>query len=60
MARLIAAFRVSHSNTVQYIRNSPARAELYGRMTTLAFEDGLERTIAWIVEQRVAHEARSL
>ena len=30
LARLIAAFRVSHSNTVQYIRNSPAAPSCTG------------------------------
>jgi UDP-glucose 4-epimerase len=35
--------------------------ELIGYEPSVEFEDGLERTIAWIVEQqRVAHEARSL
>jgi nucleoside-diphosphate-sugar epimerase len=34
--------------------------ELIGYEPSVAFEEGLERTIAWIVEQRVAHEARSL
>jgi UDP-glucose 4-epimerase len=34
--------------------------ELIGYEPSVAFEEGLERTIAWIVEQSVAHEARSL
>jgi UDP-glucose 4-epimerase len=34
--------------------------ELIGYEPSVAFEEGLERTIAWIVEQRVVHEARSL
>jgi UDP-glucose 4-epimerase len=34
--------------------------ELIGYEPSVTFEEGLERTIAWIVEQRVAHEARSL
>ena len=34
--------------------------ELIGYEPSVAFEEGLERTIAWIVEQGVAHEARSL
>ena len=38
---------------------SLARA-LIGYEPSVTFEEGLERTIAWIVEQRVAHEARSV
>jgi UDP-glucose 4-epimerase len=34
--------------------------ELIGYEASVDFEEGLERTIAWIVEQRAAHEARSL
>jgi UDP-glucose 4-epimerase len=34
--------------------------ELIGYEPSVAFEEGLERTIAWIVEQNVAHEARSV
>jgi nucleoside-diphosphate-sugar epimerase len=34
--------------------------ELIGYEPSVGFEEGLERTIAWIVEQRVALEARSL
>jgi nucleoside-diphosphate-sugar epimerase len=34
--------------------------ELIGYEPSVAFEEGLQRTIEWIVEQRVAHEARSL
>jgi nucleoside-diphosphate-sugar epimerase len=34
--------------------------ELIGYEPSVAFEEGLERTIAWIVEQGVTHEARSL
>ena len=34
--------------------------ELIGYEPSVAFEEGLERTIAWIVEQRVPSEARSL
>jgi nucleoside-diphosphate-sugar epimerase len=34
--------------------------ELIGYEPTVGFGDGLERTIAWIVEQRAALEARSL
>jgi nucleoside-diphosphate-sugar epimerase len=34
--------------------------ELLGYEPRVEFEEGLERTIAWIVEQRAAHEARSL
>jgi UDP-glucose 4-epimerase len=34
--------------------------ELIGYEPRVAFEEGLQRTIAWIVEQRAAHEARSL
>jgi UDP-glucose 4-epimerase len=34
--------------------------ELIGYEPSVAFEEGLERTIAWIVEQRVPDEARSL
>jgi UDP-glucose 4-epimerase len=34
--------------------------ELIGYEPSIAFEEGLERTIAWIVEQSVAHEARSV
>ena len=34
--------------------------ELIGYEPSVTFEEGLERTIAWIVEQRVAHEARSV
>jgi UDP-glucose 4-epimerase len=34
--------------------------ELIGYEPGVAFEEGLERTIAWIVEQSVAHEARSV
>jgi nucleoside-diphosphate-sugar epimerase len=34
--------------------------ELIGYEPTVEFEEGLERTIAWIVEQRAALEARSL
>jgi UDP-glucose 4-epimerase len=33
--------------------------ELIGYEPRVAFEEGLQRTIAWIVEQRAAHEARS-
>jgi UDP-glucose 4-epimerase len=34
--------------------------ELIGYEPSVEFEEGLQRTIEWIVEQRVAHEARSL
>jgi nucleoside-diphosphate-sugar epimerase len=34
--------------------------ELIGYEPRVAFEEGLQRTIAWIVEQRAAHEARSV
>jgi UDP-glucose 4-epimerase len=34
--------------------------ELIGYEPSIAFEEGLERTIAWIVEQRVVHGAPSL
>jgi nucleoside-diphosphate-sugar epimerase len=34
--------------------------ELLGYEPHIGFEEGLQRTIAWIVEQRAAHEARSL
>ena len=34
--------------------------ELLGYEPRIGFEEGLQRTIAWIVEQRAAHEARSL
>jgi nucleoside-diphosphate-sugar epimerase len=34
--------------------------ELLGYEPRIGFEEGLQRTIAWIVEQRTAHEARSL
>jgi nucleoside-diphosphate-sugar epimerase len=34
--------------------------ELIGYEPSVAFEEGLQRTIAWIVEQRAAHEARSV
>jgi UDP-glucose 4-epimerase len=34
--------------------------ELIGYEPSVELEEGLERTIAWIVEQRAAHEARSL
>jgi UDP-glucose 4-epimerase len=34
--------------------------ELLGYEPRIEFEEGLQRTIAWIVEQRAAHEARSL
>jgi nucleoside-diphosphate-sugar epimerase len=34
--------------------------ELIGYKPGVAFEEGLQRTIAWIVEQRAAHEARSV
>jgi UDP-glucose 4-epimerase len=34
--------------------------ELIGYEPSVTFEEGVERTIAWIVEQRVANEARSL
>jgi UDP-glucose 4-epimerase len=34
--------------------------ELIGYEPSIGFEEGLQRTIAWIVEQRVAIEARSL
>jgi UDP-glucose 4-epimerase len=34
--------------------------ELLGYEPRVEFEEGLQRTIAWIVEQRAAHEARSL
>jgi nucleoside-diphosphate-sugar epimerase len=34
--------------------------ELIGYQPSVAFEEGLQRTIAWIVEQRAAHEARSV
>jgi nucleoside-diphosphate-sugar epimerase len=34
--------------------------ELIGYEPSIAFEEGLQRTIAWIVDQRAAHEARSL
>jgi len=34
--------------------------ELIGYEPNIAFEEGLQRTIAWIVDQRAAHEARSL
>jgi nucleoside-diphosphate-sugar epimerase len=34
--------------------------ELIGYQPGIAFEEGLQRTIAWIVEQRAAHEARSV
>lgn len=33
--------------------------ELLGYEPHIGFEEGLQRTIAWIVEQRAAHEARS-
>jgi nucleoside-diphosphate-sugar epimerase len=33
--------------------------ELIGYGTSVDFEEGLQRTIEWIVEQRAAHEARS-
>jgi nucleoside-diphosphate-sugar epimerase len=33
--------------------------ELLGYEPSIEFEEGLQRTIAWIVEQRAAHEARS-
>lgn len=33
--------------------------ELLGYEPRIEFEEGLQRTIAWIVEQRAAHEARS-
>jgi nucleoside-diphosphate-sugar epimerase len=34
--------------------------ELIGYEPSVDFEQGLQRTIAWIVDQRAAHEARSL
>jgi nucleoside-diphosphate-sugar epimerase len=34
--------------------------ELIGYEPNIDFEQGLQRTIAWIVDQRAAHEARSL
>jgi nucleoside-diphosphate-sugar epimerase len=34
--------------------------ELLGYEPRVEFEEGLQRTIAWIVEQRAAHEARSV
>jgi UDP-N-acetylglucosamine/UDP-N-acetyl-alpha-D-glucosaminouronate 4-epimerase len=34
--------------------------ELIGYEPGVAFEEGLQRTIAWILEQRAAHEARSV
>jgi nucleoside-diphosphate-sugar epimerase len=34
--------------------------ELIAYEASVDFEEGLDRTIAWIVEQRAAHEARSL
>jgi UDP-glucose 4-epimerase len=34
--------------------------ELIGYEPRVDFEEGLQRTIAWIVEQRAAHEARSV
>jgi nucleoside-diphosphate-sugar epimerase len=34
--------------------------ELIGYEPSVGFEEGLQRTIAWIVEQRAPHEARSL
>jgi nucleoside-diphosphate-sugar epimerase len=34
--------------------------ELIGYEPSVAFDEGLQRTIAWIVEQRAAHEARSV
>jgi nucleoside-diphosphate-sugar epimerase len=34
--------------------------ELIGYEPSVDFEDGLQRTIGWIAEQRTAHEARSL
>ena len=34
--------------------------ELIGYQPSVGFEAGLQRTIAWIVDQRAAHEARSL
>lgn len=34
--------------------------ELIGYQPSVEFEEGLQRTIAWIVEQRAAHEAQSL
>jgi UDP-glucose 4-epimerase len=34
--------------------------ELIGYEPSVDFEDGLQRTIAWIAEQRTAHEARPL
>ena len=34
--------------------------EVIGYEPSIGFEDGLQRTIAWISEQRAAHEARSL
>ncbi len=34
--------------------------ELLGYEPRVEFEEGVQRTIAWIVEQRAAHEARSL
>ena len=34
--------------------------KLLGYEPRIGFEEGLQRTIAWIVEQRAAHEARSL
>jgi UDP-glucose 4-epimerase len=34
--------------------------ELIGYEPSVEFEEGLQRTIAWIVEQRAAHEARSV
>ena len=34
--------------------------ELLGYEPRIGFEEGLQRTIAWSVEQRAAHEARSL
>jgi nucleoside-diphosphate-sugar epimerase len=34
--------------------------ELIGYQPSVGFEEGLQRTIAWIVEQRALHEARSV
>jgi nucleoside-diphosphate-sugar epimerase len=34
--------------------------ELIGYEPSVDFEQGLQRTIGWIVDQRAAHEARSL
>ena len=49
-----------HGDVSESLADVSLARELLGYEPHIGFEEGLQRTIAWIVEQRAAHEARSL